>query len=57
MKDLGHAGVWQGIPGSLSEQGCPGLPCCHTRSLLMRAAPHALCTVGGNFPCLTSGGF
>ena len=41
MKNLGHAGVWQGIPGSLSEQGRPGLPCCHTRSLLMRAAPHA----------------
>lgn len=41
IKDLGHAGVWKGIPGSLSEQGRPGLPCCHTWPLLMRAAPQA----------------
>lgn len=36
-----QGGGWKGIPGSLSEQGRPGLPCCHTRLLLMRAAPHA----------------
>lgn len=35
---------WQPLRAGLSS-----LPCCHTRLLLMRAAPHASCTAIGNF--------
>lgn len=56
IKDLGHAGAWRGIPGSLLA-GPSRSPCCHARLLLMRAAPYAFVLWEVNFPCLTSPDF
>lgn len=49
MKDLGHAGVWKGIPGSLSEQGRPGLPLLSHLAALNEGSTPGLCTVSNFF--------